>query len=78
MSLDIMRPLPKEPDPDPKKKTSKSKKIRGTDHKLDISHPTGFKHTLHVGFNENTGEFTVSTYLLFIMYIFGKMETNIS
>ncbi|XP_055902180.1 serine/threonine-protein kinase Pak isoform X2 [Eupeodes corollae] len=58
-----MRPLPKEPDdPDRKKKTLKSK-IKGskpshTDSKPNISYPTNFEHTVHVGFDAVTGEFT--------------------
>lgn len=27
--------------------------------KPEISHPTHFEHTIHVGFDPNTGEFTV-------------------
>lgn len=58
-----MRPLPKEPDdPDRKKKTLKSK-IKGSkpshnDSKPNISYPTNFEHTVHVGFDPVTGEFT--------------------
>ncbi|XP_050341655.1 serine/threonine-protein kinase Pak isoform X3 [Bactrocera neohumeralis] len=58
-----MRPLPKEPDdPDRKKKTLKNK-IKGskpshTDSKPNISYPTNFEHTVHVGFDAITGEFT--------------------
>lgn len=58
-----MRPLPKEPDdPDRKKKTLKSK-IKGSkpshpDSKPNISYPTNFEHTVHVGFDAVTGEFT--------------------
>ncbi|KAH8313834.1 hypothetical protein KR067_012421 [Drosophila pandora] len=58
-----MRPLPKEPDDaDRKKKTLKSK-IKGskpshTDSKPNISYPTNFEHTVHVGFDAVTGEFT--------------------
>lgn len=57
---------PKEPDDaDRKKKTLKSK-IKGskpshTDSKPNISYPTNFEHTVHVGFDAVTGEFTVST-----------------
>ena len=29
--------------------------------KLEISSPTGFEHTVHVGFDPVSGEFTVST-----------------
>ncbi|XP_055319179.1 serine/threonine-protein kinase Pak isoform X2 [Sitodiplosis mosellana] len=59
-----LKPLPKEPDDgDRKKKTSKSK-IKGsmpkpgTDSKPNISYPTNFEHTVHVGFDAITGEFT--------------------
>lgn len=59
-----MRPLPKEPeDSDRKKKTLKSK-IKGSalkpssDSKPNISYPTNFEHTVHVGFDAVTGEFT--------------------
>ncbi|CAD7093824.1 unnamed protein product [Hermetia illucens] len=58
-----MRPLPKEPeDADRKKKTLKNK-IKGskplhTDSKPNISYPTNFEHTVHVGFDSVTGEFT--------------------
>ncbi|VVC27668.1 CRIB domain,Protein kinase, ATP binding site,p21 activated kinase binding domain,Serine/threonine-protein [Cinara cedri] len=65
-NLDIMRPLPKEPDSDHKKKTSKSRvtgklKTRGTgcEDKPEISYPTNFEHTMHVGFDAHTGEFTL-------------------
>ena len=57
-----MRPLPKEPDADDrKKKTLKSKmKQKGKDsEKPNISYPTNFEHTVHVGFDAVTGEFTV-------------------
>ena len=51
-------------DPDRKKKTLKSK-IKGSkpshnDSKPNISYPTNFEHTVHVGFDPVTGEFTVS------------------
>lgn len=51
-------------DLDRKKKTLKSK-IKGskpshTDSKPNISYPTNFEHTVHVGFDPITGEFTVS------------------
>ncbi|KAI5635330.1 p21-Rho-binding domain-containing protein [Phthorimaea operculella] len=60
-----MRPLPKEPDDggDRKKKTLKAK-IKGSkstahnDNKPNISYPTNFEHTVHVGFDAITGEFT--------------------
>lgn len=49
---------------DRKKKTLKSK-IKGSkpshnDSKPNISYPTNFEHTVHVGFDPITGEFTVS------------------
>ncbi|XP_031626652.1 serine/threonine-protein kinase PAK 1 isoform X2 [Contarinia nasturtii] len=59
-----LKPLPKEPDDaDRKKKTSKSKAKgsmpkAGTDSKPNISYPTNFEHTVHVGFDAITGEFT--------------------
>lgn len=62
-----MRPLPKEPDSDDrKKKNSKSKQSRNKSGKADIdkpniSYPINFEHTVHVGFNADTGEFTVSS-----------------
>ncbi|XP_063633749.1 serine/threonine-protein kinase Pak isoform X2 [Cydia splendana] len=60
-----MRPLPKEPEDggDRKKKTLKAK-IKGSkstahnDNKPNISYPTNFEHTVHVGFDAVTGEFT--------------------
>lgn len=61
-----MRPLPKEPDFDEKKKkSSKNKPIKIKGIKVDcekpnISYPTNFEHTVHVGFDAFTGEFTVS------------------
>uniref|UniRef100_A0A2M4AWE5 Putative serine/threonine-protein kinase pak 1 n=1 Tax=Anopheles triannulatus TaxID=58253 RepID=A0A2M4AWE5_9DIPT len=60
-----MKPLPKEPDDaDRKKKTLKSKikvsKASHNDSKPNISYPTNFEHTVHVGFDAITGEFTVS------------------
>ena len=74
-SISIDRPLPKEPseghdrdrDRDRKKKSLKAK-IRSnkltTSHavsdKPKISYPTNFEHTVHVGFDAITGEFTVS------------------
>lgn len=58
-----MRPLPKEPDSDErKKKTLKSKmKVKENKDKPNISYPTNFEHTVHVGFDAVTGEFTVSS-----------------
>lgn len=57
-----MRPLPKEPDFDEKKKKNvKNKmKIKESKDKPNISYPTNFEHTVHVGFDAVTGEFTVS------------------
>lgn len=51
-------------DMDRKKKTLKNK-IKGSkpshgDSKPNISYPTNFEHTVHVGFDAVTGEFTVS------------------
>ncbi|GFY58447.1 hypothetical protein TNIN_48841 [Trichonephila inaurata madagascariensis] len=58
-----MRPLPKEPESEDKKKVklkpSKStKKERKEMEKPIISPPTNFEHTVHVGFDAITGEFT--------------------
>lgn len=59
-----MRPLPKEPDSDErKKKTLKSKmKVKENKDKPNISYPTNFEHTVHVGFDAVTGEFTVGSF----------------
>ena len=64
VSLD-MRLLPKEPES--KKKKSKGKPPKHKHHhkehvaeKPNISYPTNFEHTIHVGFDAITGEFTVS------------------
>ncbi|XP_014673802.1 PREDICTED: serine/threonine-protein kinase PAK 3-like isoform X2 [Priapulus caudatus] len=60
-----MKPLPKEPDgEDSKKKDKKQKTPKGSkkDKKENdrpiISSPTNFEHTVHVGFDACTGEFT--------------------
>lgn len=58
-----MRPLPKEPEGEERRKTklksSKStKKERKEAEKPVISPPTNFEHTVHVGFDAITGEFT--------------------
>ncbi|XP_017046626.1 serine/threonine-protein kinase Pak isoform X2 [Drosophila ficusphila] len=58
-----MRPLPKEPDDSDRKKKTLKSKIKGskpshTDSKPNISYPTNFEHTVHVGFDAVTGEFT--------------------
>ena len=61
-------------DPDRKKKTLKNK-IKGSkpshqDSKPNISYPTNFEHTVHVGFDAVTGEFTVSYQLIYVyLYI---------
>nr|XP_042912708.1 serine/threonine-protein kinase Pak [Parasteatoda tepidariorum] len=56
-----MRPLPKEPDSEDKKKVklkaSKSTKKEKKEMPI-ISPPTNFEHTVHVGFDAVTGEFT--------------------
>ena len=61
-----LRPLPKEPENEKKKgskskgvKLSKNKGIDSAMEKLNISYPTNFEHTVHVGFDPVTGEFTV-------------------
>lgn len=59
----VDRPLPKEPeDADRKKKNLKSKKaskiLTNTSEKPNISYPTNFEHTVHVGFDPVSGEFT--------------------
>ncbi|XP_052858461.1 serine/threonine-protein kinase Pak isoform X2 [Drosophila gunungcola] len=58
-----MRPLPKEPDDSDRKKKTLKSKIKGSkpshaDSKPNISYPTNFEHTVHVGFDAVTGEFT--------------------
>lgn len=55
-----------EPDDDKKKKSSKMKvksltPKNSNDVKPNISYPTNFEHTVHVGFDAVTGEFTVNT-----------------
>lgn len=68
-----MRPLPKEPNSDEKKKKTvknKAARLKGSkmeSEKLNISLPTNFEHTIHVGFDALTGEFTVS--FNFIIYV---------
>jgi len=52
-----MRPLPKEPEE--KSKQFKGKLKKSKDHeKPNISYPTKFTHVVHVGFNDDSGEFT--------------------
>lgn len=56
-----MRPLPKEPDADDRKKKTLKSKMRSKtkeNDKPNISYPTNFEHTVHVGFDAVTGEFT--------------------
>ncbi|XP_026686787.1 serine/threonine-protein kinase PAK 2 isoform X2 [Diaphorina citri] len=66
-----LKPLPKEPEPEERtgKKHSKSAKHSGAPkgsrstrrpeaEKPVISNPTNFEHTVHVGFDAHTGEFT--------------------
>ncbi|KAG7178145.1 Serine/threonine-protein kinase pak-1-like [Homarus americanus] len=60
MAVD-MRPLPKEPESEKKKhKGHKGGKRHKDSDKPNISYPTNFEHTIHVGFDACTGEFTVS------------------
>lgn len=65
-----MRPLPKEPDSDEKKKRNAKNKMRLKDNKdkPNISYPTNFEHTVHVGFDAITGEFTVRSLIYFCLY----------
>ena len=51
-----MRPLPKEPEE--KHKHTKNKKGKVAHEKPNISYPTKFTHVVHVGFDDDTGEFT--------------------
>lgn len=65
-SIAVDRPLPKEPeDVDKKKKNLKLKKTHKlstySSDKPNISYPTNFEHTVHVGFDPVSGEFTVSS-----------------
>lgn len=57
--------IPIEPDDMDRKKKTLKNKIKGSkpshgDSKPNISNPTNFEHTVHVGFDAVTGEFTVS------------------
>lgn len=57
-------------DADRKKKTLKNKIKSSKSHsdsKPNISYPTNFEHTVHVGFDAVTGEFTVSLTLKIII-----------
>ena len=54
-----MRPLPKEPEEKQKHKShSKMKKSKDHHEKPNISYPTKFTHVVHVGFDDDSGEFT--------------------
>merc|ERR1719192_983027 len=53
-----MRPLPKEPEEKPKHKPHKMKKSKDHHEKPNISYPTKFTHVVHVGFDDDSGEFT--------------------
>ncbi|CAH1133113.1 unnamed protein product [Ceutorhynchus assimilis] len=62
-TITVDRPLPKEPDDaDRKKKNLKVKKAstlsKYSSDKPNISYPTNFEHTVHVGFDPVSGEFT--------------------
>lgn len=72
-SIAVDRPLPKEPeDVDRKKKNPKLKKTHKlstyTSDKPNISYPTNFEHTVHVGFDPVSGEFTVSFESFSLLY----------
>ena len=65
MSVPVdMRPLPKVPDRDEEKRKNKLKQSKNVkkdkkdSEKPVISPPTNFEHTVHVGFDSVTGEFT--------------------
>ena len=53
-----LRPLPKEPEEKIKHSKSKLKKGKDSYEKPNISYPTKFTHVVHVGFDDDTGEFT--------------------
>ncbi|XP_043195122.1 serine/threonine-protein kinase Pak-like [Amphibalanus amphitrite] len=53
----LSRPLPKEPD-DERKRRLKAKVTKKHFDKPAISYPTNFEHTVHVGFDPTTGEFS--------------------
>jgi len=54
-----MRPLPKEPEEKQKHKGhGKMKKSKDHHDKPNISYPTKFTHVVHVGFDDDSGEFT--------------------
>ena len=45
--------------------------------KLVISPPSNFEHTVHVGFDPHTGEFTVSEHNLFVCLFVHRQNTDI-
>lgn len=68
-------------DADRKKKSSKTKSKGSTakpvsDAKPNISYPTNFEHTVHVGFDAVTGEFTVNRELLYGYYRFSEFKND--
>ena len=56
----VDKPLPREPEEQERKKKTKTprKKDKKENDKPVISGPTNFEHTVHVGFDPRTGEFT--------------------
>ncbi|KIH64836.1 p21-Rho-binding domain protein [Ancylostoma duodenale] len=61
-----LKPLPKEPSDSGKKKKSmsnpfikKNREKKETPEKPVISEPSNFEHTVHVGYDPTTGEFTL-------------------
>merc|ERR1719209_1633959 len=56
----VDKPLPREPEEQERKKKTKTprKKEKKEPDKPVISPPTNFEHTVHVGFDSRTGEFT--------------------
>ncbi|KAK6047771.1 p21-Rho-binding domain protein [Cooperia oncophora] len=65
-----LKPLPKEPSDSGKKKKSmsnpfvkKNREKKEVPEKPVISEPSNFEHTVHVGYDPATGEFTVSNYI---------------
>lgn len=63
----ISFPIPEPDDSGDRKKKTLKAKMKGSksqsshnDSKPNISNPTNFEHTIHVGFDAVTGEFTVS------------------
>lgn len=69
---------PTEPEDNERKKKTLKSKIKGStskpssDSKPNISYPTNFEHTVHVGFDAVTGEFTVSYFHFTIIYTIQK------